>query len=157
MGEPPKLLDLSLARTVAGPLRLKHAIGTPPYMAPEQARGEPVDHRADLYALGAVIYRCLTGRVPFVARDTLALLYAVVNAMPVRPSALAAVPPQIEAFLQIALAKSRDARFESGAELAMALAAAAQGALPDLLVRRARRLGQQLAWTEPDRADPRAR
>jgi hypothetical protein len=77
--------------------------------------------------------------------------------MPVRPSALAAVSPHVEAFLQIALAKSRDARFGSGDELAMALSAAAQGALPDLLVRRARRLGQQVTWTEPDRTDPRAR
>jgi hypothetical protein len=67
------------------------------------------------------------------------------------------VSPHVEAFLQIALAKSRDARFASGAELAMAWSAAAQGALPDLLVRRARRLGQQLAWAEPDRADPRLR
>jgi hypothetical protein len=71
--------------------------------------------------------------------------------MPTRPSALAAVSPHVEAFLQIALAKSRDARFTSGAELAMALSAAALGALPDLLVRRARRLGQQLAWAEPER------
>jgi serine/threonine-protein kinase len=154
-----KVLDFGIALLgdSSGTLTRGAAIGTPPYMAPEQARGEPVDHRADLYALGAVIYRCLTGRVPFAARDTPALLYAVVHVMPVRPSALAPVSPHVEAFLQIALAKSRDARFASGAELAMALSAAAQGALPDLLVRRARRLGQQLAWTELDRADPRVR
>jgi serine/threonine-protein kinase len=147
-----KVLDFGIAllSDSSGTLTRGAAIGTPAYMAPEQARGELVDHRADLYALGAVIYRCLTGRVPFIARDTLALLYAVVHTMPARPSALAAVSPQVEAFLQIALAKSRDARFTSGAELAMALSAAAQGALPDLLIRRARRLGQQLAWTEPD-------
>ncbi len=153
-----KVLDFGVALLgdTSGTLTRGAAIGTPPYMAPEQARGEPVDHRADLYALGAVIYRCLTGRVPFVARDTPALLYAVVHIMPVRPSALAAVSPEVEAFLQIALAKPRDARFDSGAELAMAFAAADQGALPDRLVRRARQLGQQLAWTDPDRADPRA-
>jgi serine/threonine-protein kinase len=153
-----KVLDFGIALLgdTTGTLTRGAAIGTPPYMAPEQARGEPVDHRADLYALGAVIYRCLTGRVPFVARDTPALLYAVVHIMPVRPSALAAVTPDVEAVLQIALAKPRDARFSSGAELAMAFAAAAQGALPDLLVRRARQLAEQLAWTEPDRADPRA-
>ena len=107
-------------------------------------------------ALGAVIYRCLTGRVPFVARDTPALLYAVVHIMPLRPSAFGPVAPQVEAFLQIALAKSREARFESGAELAMAFAAAEQGTLPDLLVRRAKKLAQQLAWTEPDAGAPKS-
>jgi tRNA A-37 threonylcarbamoyl transferase component Bud32 len=153
-----KVLDFGVALLgeTSGTLTRGAAIGTPAYMAPEQARGEPVDHRADLYALGAVLYRCLTGRVPFAARDTPALLYAVVHAMPLRPSALAAVSPQIEALLQIALAKPRDARFDSGAELAMAYAAAEQGTLPDLLLRRARKLGQQLPWTEPDDADHKA-
>jgi hypothetical protein len=153
-----KVLDFGVALLgeTSGTLTRGAAIGTPPYMAPEQARGEAVDHRADLYALGAVIYRCLTGRVPFVARDTPALLYAVVHIMPLRPSAFGPVSPQVEAFLQIALAKSRDARFESGAELAMAFAAAEQRTLPDLLLRRARRLGQQLAWTEPEIAGHKA-
>src|SRR5215475_6490339 len=123
-----KILDFGIALLgdTSGTLTRGAAIGTPPYMAPEQARGEQVDHRADLYALGAVIYRCLTGRVPFVARDTPALLYAVVHVMPVRPSTLAPVSAHLEAFLQIALAKSCDARFASGAELAMALSAAEQ-------------------------------
>jgi serine/threonine protein kinase len=97
-----------------------------------------------------VIYRCLTGRVPFVARDTPALLYAVVHIMPLRPSAFGPISPQLEAFLQIALAKARDARFESGAELATAFAAAEQRSLPDPLVRRARRLEHALPWTEPE-------
>jgi serine/threonine-protein kinase len=150
-----KVLDFGIALLgeSSGTLTRGAAIGTPPYMAPEQARGESIDHRADLYALGAVIYRCVTGRMPFVARDTPALLYAVVHIMPLRPSALAPVSPQIEALLQIALAKSPGARFDSGAELAMALAAAELGTLPDRLQRRARRLGQQLAWTEPVAAD----
>jgi serine/threonine-protein kinase len=147
-----KVLDFGVAALgeLSGTLTRGAAIGTPAYMAPEQARGEPVDHRADLYALGAVIYRCLTGRVPFVARDTPALLYAVVHIMPLRPSAFGLVAPELEAFLQIALAKSRDARFESGAELAAAFAAAIRSGLPEPLARRARRLGHQLAWTEPD-------
>jgi len=146
-----KVLDFGVALLgeSSGTLTRGAAIGTPAYMAPEQAKGEPVDHRADLYALGAVIYRCVTGRIPFVARDTPALLYAVVHIMPVRPSALAPIAPALEAFLQIALAKSRDARFDTGAELATAFAAASGDALPDALVRRARRLAQQSPWTEP--------
>jgi serine/threonine-protein kinase len=153
-----KVLDFGVALLgeTSGTLTRGAAIGTPAYMAPEQARGEPVDHRADLYALGAVIYRCLTGRVPFVARDTPALLYAVVHIMPLRPSAFGPISPHLEAFLQIALAKPRDARFESGAELAMAFAAAEQRTLPDLLVRRARKLAHTLPWTEPEIAEHKA-
>jgi len=143
-----KVLDFGVALLgePAGTLTRGAAVGTPAYMAPEQARGEPVDHRADLYALGAVIYRCLTGRVPFVARDTPALLYAVVHILPLRPSAFGPISSHSEAFLQIALAKARDARFETGAELAQAFAAAEQRALPEPLQRRARKL---LRWTEP--------
>ena len=145
-----KVLDFGVALLgESGTLTRGAAVGTPAYMAPEQARGDTVDHRADLYALGAVIYRCLTGRVPFVARDTPALLYAVVHIMPLRPSAFGPVSPQVEAFLQIAIAKSRDARFDSGAELATVFAAAVRGELSDTLLRRARRLAQQLPWTEP--------
>jgi serine/threonine protein kinase len=152
-----KVVDFGVALLgSSGTLTRGAAIGTPTYMAPEQARGEVVDHRADLYALGAVIYRCLTGRLPFVARDTPALLYAVVHIMPLRPSALVPISPQVEAFLQIAVAKSRDARFESGAELASAFAAAERGELPEPLERRARKLAQQLPWTEPDPGEPRA-
>jgi serine/threonine protein kinase len=152
-----KVLDFGVALLgeTSGTLTRGAAIGTPAYMAPEQAKGETVDHRADLYALGAVIYRCLTGRVPFVARDTPALLYAVVHIMPLRPSTFGPISPQVEAFLQIALAKARDARFSSGAELAIAYAAAQQGMLPDALIRRARKLVHQLPWTEPELAEPR--
>jgi serine/threonine-protein kinase len=153
-----KVLDFGVALLgeSSGTLTRGAAIGTPAYMAPEQAKGEAVDYRADLYALGAVIYRCLTGRVPFVARDTPALLYAVVHIMPLRPSAFGLISPALEAFLQIALAKPREARFETGAELATAFAAAVHDALPEGMVRRARRLGHQLPWTEPETADRRA-
>ncbi len=134
-----KVLDFGIAllAETSGTLTRGNAVGTPAYMAPEQARGETVDHRADLYAFGAVLYRAITGRAPFAARDTPALLYAVNHEMPIRPSALATVPPAIEQFLAIALAKSRDARFQSARELVSAFQAAKAGALPDELARRA--------------------
>ena len=150
-----KVLDFGVALLgeTAGTLTRGAAVGTPAYMAPEQARGEPVDHRADLYALGAVIYRCLTGRVPFVARDTPALLYAVVHILPLRPSAFGPISSHVEAFLQIALAKARDARFASGAELAAAFADAERRMLPEPLLDRARTLAHHLPWTEPELAE----
>jgi serine/threonine-protein kinase len=143
-----KVLDFGVAllAETTGTLTRGAAIGTPAYMAPEQARGETVDHRADLYAFGAVLYRALTGRAPFAARDTPSLLYAVNHDMPLRPSALGPVAPALEQFLALALAKSRDARFQSARELVTAFQAARSGALPDELARRAASLP---AWREP--------
>jgi serine/threonine-protein kinase len=115
-----KVLDFGVALLgdSSGTLTQGAVIGTPTYMAPEQARGEPVDHRADVYGLGAVIYRCVTGRVPFVARDTPALLYAVVHAMPVRPSTIAPVSLEQEACIAKAMAKDKRDRYATTAELA---------------------------------------
>jgi tRNA A-37 threonylcarbamoyl transferase component Bud32 len=147
-----KVLDFGVAilGDSTGTLTKGAVVGTPTYMAPEQARGEQVDHRADLYALGAVIYRCLTGRVPFAARDTPALLYSVVHIMPARPTAIATLGAHQEAFLAVALAKSRDERFQTAAELMAYFADAERGALPDPILRRARLLVRKNPWTEPD-------
>ncbi|HET7503544.1 MAG TPA: serine/threonine-protein kinase [Kofleriaceae bacterium] len=146
-----KVLDFGVAALADGSSTLTHGgvIGTPAYMSPEQARGEPVDHRADVYALGAVIYRCLTGRVPFVAGDTPSLLYAVVHDMPLRPSAIARIDDDLERVLMLALAKTRDARLASAAELVAAFDAATTSSLPDELVRRARALARRHPWSEP--------
>ncbi|HEY5925355.1 MAG TPA: serine/threonine-protein kinase [Kofleriaceae bacterium] len=143
-----KVLDFGVAllAETSGTLTRGAAIGTPAYMAPEQARGETVDHRADLYAFGAVLYRAITGRAPFAARDTPSLLYAVNHDMPLRPSALGSVTEPVEQFLALALAKSRDTRFQTAAEMAAAFKAATTGALPEDLVRRAAALP---AWRQP--------
>ncbi len=150
-----KVLDFGVAILAdnKGTLTGGAVIGTPAYMAPEQAKGLPVDHRADVYGLGAVIYRCLTGRVPFVAKDTPALLYAVVHIMPLRPTAFGPIAPEIEAFLTIALAKDRDVRFPSTAALAESYALADRGMFPPAHANRARGLVQQYPWTEPELAD----
>ncbi|MEO7095107.1 MAG: serine/threonine-protein kinase, partial [Polyangiales bacterium] len=104
-----KLLDFGVAvlADTTGTLTGGGVIGTPGYMAPEQAKGEGVDHRADLYALGAIVYRCLTGRVPFAGNDLASVLYAMVHDAPIRPSALGSLPTDIDRVLAIALAKSR--------------------------------------------------
>jgi serine/threonine-protein kinase len=146
-----KILDFGVAALVDSSSTLTHGgvIGTPAYMSPEQARGETVDHRADVYALGAVLYRCVTGRVPFAAADTPSLLYAVIHDMPLRPSAIARVDPDLERVILLALAKSRDARLATVTELVAAFEAAAGAALPDEMVRRAAALARRQPWTEP--------
>jgi len=146
-----KVLDFGIAALADGSSTLTHGgvIGTPVYMSPEQARGEPVDHRADVYALGAVIYRCLTGRVPFTAPDTPSLLHAVVHDMPLRPSAIAPVDAALDDVLLLALTKSRDDRFATAADLVTAYDAATTGTLPDTLIARARAVATRQPWTEP--------
>ena len=121
-----KLLDFGVAVLAdsSGTLTQGGVIGTPGYMAPEQAKGEAVDHRADLYALGAIIYRCLTGRVPFSGNDMASILYAMVHDAPIRPSSLASLPTDVDRVLAIALAKKKSDRFATAPELAEALAQA---------------------------------
>jgi serine/threonine protein kinase len=65
MGDPPKLLDLSLARTFAGPMKLRHSLGTPPYMAPEQCCHGVVTPQTDLFGLAATLYEGTTAMQPF--------------------------------------------------------------------------------------------
>ncbi len=95
------------------------SIGTAEYMSPEQARGDDVDHRSDLYALGCVAHHALTGRSAFARDDIVATLLA--HSVDVAPSTGDAA---LDAFFDRALAKDRDARFDSGAEFVEALSAA---------------------------------
>ena len=81
-----KILDFGLARSLAGEDANLTAsgtiLGTPAYMAPEQASGEEADHRADLFSLGSVLYRMATGKMPFPGANTMAVLNALANATP---------------------------------------------------------------------------
>jgi urea transport system substrate-binding protein len=80
-----KILDFGLARPINDSRRLTATgliVGTPQYLAPEQARGQPLDHRCDLFSLGIVLYRMATGILPFDGSDTLAQLTALAVAQP---------------------------------------------------------------------------
>jgi len=125
-------------------------VGTPGYMAPEQAAGREVSHKTDLFALGAIIYRTLTGRPAFTGDHVAETMFQVAHAMPPRPSELApTLPADVDLVLAIALAKAPGDRFESAAEIASALEEASRGELSPLLRSRAERLLQKMPWGFP--------
>ncbi len=93
-------------------------LGTAAYISPEQAQGQDVDERTDIYSLGIVMFEMLTGRPPFMADNPLALASQHVLNDPPRPSSLNdAVPEELDAIVLRALAKRTDARFGSAAEM----------------------------------------
>ncbi len=144
-----KILDFGVARAAdqGDTLTSGKVVGTPSYMAPEQASGGKIDHRTDLYALAAVAYRALTGHPPFVGREIADTLYRVVHTAPPRPSGLAELPADIDLVLAIGLAKRPEDRFETAADLAGALAGAFDGSLRDTIRLRGRMLDETGAWT----------
>jgi eukaryotic-like serine/threonine-protein kinase len=142
-----KILDFGVSKVGrTGTLTRGHVVGTPGYMAPEQARGDDVDWRADLYALGAIVYRSLTGHPPFTGKDVPSTLYDVVYKMPTRPSALGELGEDVDRVLAIAMAKRADDRFADATELADALAAAAGASLDAGLRTRADELIDRHPW-----------
>jgi len=128
------------------------SLGTPSYMAPEQAAGGVVDHRTDLYALAAIAYRALTGQPPFAGGEIAETLYKVVHTRPRRPSLLADVPPELDLVLAIGMAKNPAQRFATAAELAEALEGVFSGTLPEGVFERGRSLEHGGAWASPPRA-----
>jgi serine/threonine-protein kinase len=119
----PKLLDFGMAKLLSeSPVHTVSGtpIGTPLYMSPEQARGEKVDQRSDVYALGVLCYEMLTGHLPFVGDTTVAVLMAhIIQAAPRASEACPEVSPLLDAPLLSMLEKDPNAR-PSGAGLAMA-------------------------------------
>ncbi|WP_437852803.1 serine/threonine-protein kinase [Sorangium sp. So ce363] len=130
-----KLIDFGIARLSGATslhTRTGVVMGTPGYLAPEQARGERADARADVFALGAVLFECLTGRPAFAGTDVLAVLARLLiepapRVRELRPD----VPPALDALVARLLAKDPAARPASAAEVAAALRAlGAQGGEP---------------------------
>lgn len=104
-----KILDFGLARESTSEIQLTQSgavVGTPAYMAPEQAQGEPVDPRADLFSLGVVLYLLVTGRRPFAGRNALEVLHSLANRTPDSPQSInAEVPPELSELIMELLEK----------------------------------------------------
>ena len=142
-----KVLDFGVSKDGgSGTLTKGHVVGTPAYMAPEQAKGENVDHRADVYSLAAILYRSVTGHPAFASKDVPTTLYDVVYRVPTQPSILAPLPGDVDRVLAVGLAKLPDERFATAVELAEWFALAIEDELTPDQRRRADELANKHPW-----------
>jgi eukaryotic-like serine/threonine-protein kinase len=120
-----KVMDFGIAR-VLGPEtapQTSAVLGTASYLSPEQAQGEPVDARTDIYSLGAVLYEMLTGRPPFTGDSPVSVAYKQVNESPAAPSSLNPdVPARLDAVVMKALSKNPANRYQTAEEFSTDLA-----------------------------------
>jgi serine/threonine protein kinase len=125
------ITDFGVARVRKSQMTVQgEVIGTPAFMSPEQVRGERVDGRADLFSLGVILYWMLTGERPFTG-DMADLMFQIVYREPAPPREVnPALSPDCDAVLSRALAKSRDARYQSGREFAADLDCLRAGRAP---------------------------
>jgi serine/threonine-protein kinase len=168
-----KIIDFGIAKLTVLDADAKEftrtdmVFGTPAFMGPEQAQGEPVDHRTDVYALGCVAYQMLTGRHPFPGTSPTEVLYKQLFEHPERMSTVtpeADVTPEIEAVVMMAMRKTPALRFSDMAEMRAAIEAVGTGApclvvpdepLPTPSPRAATRFATAVAATPPPAGPPR--
>ena len=127
----PKIMDFGIAKASAAQLTVAGQVfGTPAYMSPEQASGEEVDGRSDIFSLGAVLYELVTNIRPFEGPTMAATLTKIVRDEPQPASSLVKVPRTLDAVIARALRKSRDARYDSAAHMASDLECVLEGKPP---------------------------
>jgi serine/threonine-protein kinase len=131
-GGDVKVMDFGIARALADVsatmTQTQAVIGTAQYLSPEQARGETVDARSDLYSAGCLLYELITGRPPFVADSPVAVAYQHVREQPHPPSAFVPqIPEVVDRIVLHALAKDREARYQTANEFREDLEAALAG------------------------------
>jgi len=118
-----KIADFGIAKVNLAHLTLAgRAVGTPAYMSPEQLEGEPVDKRSDLFSLGAILYRMVTGYGPFQGNSATTVCFKVANRDPIRATALNSdLPAELDAVIARAMAKDPAERYQRGLEFALDL------------------------------------
>jgi len=128
-----KVLDFGLAKMIHEPAAKKLTktgiiVGTPAFLSPEQVKGDKVDHRADVYAIGLIMYRMLSGKLPFKAKTVVEMLRKQLMEKPPPLTAAApdaGIPAAAEEVVLRALCKDPDERYQNAEELGKAIAAAA--------------------------------
>ncbi len=147
-----KLLDFGLAKMTGATslTRLGSSPGTPAYKSPEQTRGEKVDPRSDVWALGVVLYEMVTGRQPFGGEYEQAVIYAILNVPPRPLEGAEKIPPELWVVIERALAKDPATRYATAEDLEEDLARVSrvvEGAVTrPWPVRPRRALRRRLAW-----------
>jgi serine/threonine-protein kinase len=130
------LTDFGLARAIDDASMTQSGViaGTPQYMSPEQTKGEPIDHRADLFSLGSVLYAMCTGKPPFRAESTMGVLRRICDARPLPVHETNAdIPAWLASVIDRLPAKNPNDRYQSAAELAELLERCpAHGSAPDV-------------------------
>jgi serine/threonine-protein kinase len=131
----PYISDFGIAKITSGETNVTGSaiVGTPAYMSPEQAQGEGIDGRSDIYGLGVILFELLTGQQPYYGDTPMSVVVKhitdrVPNILDIKPD----LPPAIEAIIEKAMAKNRDERFPTVRALADALQSVARGEIPDL-------------------------
>ena len=130
-----KVMDFGIARAIsetsASLSQTTSILGTANYFSPEQAKGEQVDARTDLYSTGVVLFEMLTGRPPFQGETPVAVAYQHISEIPAKPSSINhRVSPALDVVMRKALQKDRFERYQTAAEFRADLETAAQGKVP---------------------------
>lgn len=127
-----KVMDFGIARAIADSAatmtQTNSVVGTAQYLSPEQARGEVVDARSDLYSTGCLLYELLTGKPPFTGDSAVAVAYQHVSEAPVPTSSIASdIPDALDRVVMKSLAKRREDRYQNASDFRNELLAAARG------------------------------
>jgi serine/threonine-protein kinase len=150
----PVLTDFGLVRLLDSAQQSASGViaGTPTYMSPEQARGDKVDHRADIYSLGVMLYEMISGHVPFEADTSMAVLMKHIQET---PQPIAGLAPELQTIIDRALAKDADLRYQSADDLARDL----QASVDQLTVRKSKPDDHTIQFTEsaPKKIQPRSK
>jgi serine/threonine-protein kinase len=130
-----KLLDFGISKTIGEETlsltKTGMVVGTPFYLAPEQARGDDVDQRIDVWAMGVLLYEMITGTTPFRAENYNKLIVRILTTRAEPPSTRQPrLPKEVEAVIMTALSHDRDDRYADAGQMLAALQAARRGEMP---------------------------